>query len=257
MDPSRPQPPSQRPTVLELRSVAVPAFGNPEVVVVDHLDWQVREGDGWLIAGPPGGGKSSVINVAAGLVRPSRGQHLLFGADLSSLAEPEQIARRTRLGVVFGGGGRLFSGLTVAENLALPLLYHERSGSGESGEVGDRVLEVLNHLRLDPQAHRLPRDLPRRLVQRVALARALVLRPEILILDEPTAGLAPDETGWWLQVLGERTADWMPRTLVVATGSPEPWLALAGRFAVVGPRVWRVVEHPSGLDPWLRPPAGD
>lgn len=254
MDPSRPHPHPRLPPVLELRSVAVPALGNPDVVVVDDLHWQVCEGEAWLVAGPPGGGKSSVINVAAGLVRPSRGQHLLFGADLSSLAEADQVARRTRVGVVFGGGGRLFSGLTVAENLALPLLYHDRS---RSGDAGDRVLEVLKHLRLDQHAHRLPRDLPRRLVQRVALARALVLGPELLILDEPTAGLAPEETGWWLDVLGGRTVDWMPRTLVVATGGPQPWLALAGRFAVVGPHFWQVMEHPSGLDPWLRPPAGD
>ena len=82
--------------------------------------WTVAAGDYWVVGGLPGTGKSDLLATAAGLQRPLRGTHLLFGEDLARLDEPALIQKRLRVGLVFENGGRLFNRLTVAENLALP-----------------------------------------------------------------------------------------------------------------------------------------
>jgi ABC-type transporter Mla maintaining outer membrane lipid asymmetry ATPase subunit MlaF len=169
--------------------------------------------------------------------------------------ESEQLEVRLRVGVVFSGGGRLFPHFSVAENVALPVLYHGRDAEPGGSE---RVERVLVGLGLESCAQRSPRDLPRRLAQRVALARALALEPDLLILDDPTAGLPPAETSWWLRFIEGEMEARPPRTVVVAASDPRDWRGVAERFAWVENRTWHVTtETADVLDRWMRPSAAD
>ena len=249
---------STTPSAVELEAADVPAVNDPDAILLRALDWRVTPGETWLVAGPPGCGKTSVLLVAAGLVPPAGGRHRLFGVDVGSLSEPERIACRSRVGLVFGGGGRLFPQETVAGNLTLPLSYHGRL---RAPEIHARLAEVLAALALEPQAGRRAGELPRRIAQRVALARALVLGPELLFLDDPLSGQPPDEADWWIEFAGRcRGAAGgpasLPRTLVVCTSDPRPWRGVVDRFAAIIDGRWQEGSEMEGAPEGLRPPAG-
>ena len=227
-----------RKPVLELEDVDVPSPGNAEVPVLRSVDWKVGEGEAWLVSGPPGGGKTSVLTVAAGLVRPVRGRQKVFGADLRELTESEQVRRRARLGFVFGGGGRLFTGLSVLENLMLPLRYH----GARSEEWLKHLRSMVEELELEPHLSQVPRELPRRVAQRVALARALVMDPEVLLLDDPAAGMELADQEWWVDFVCATRERRRPATIVVAATDARPWTRLSAHVAVVRRGRWEVTE---------------
>lgn len=234
--------PENNDMVIELEAVDVLALASPRLVAIRQVDWQVRQGERWLISGAARTGKSSVVGVAAGLVRPASGRHLLFGRDMAQLNESDRTALRLRVGVVFGGGGRLFPMLNVLQNLTMPLLYHLGNSGLEDAEFVKRVLSVFE---LEPFAHWWPADLPRWAAQRVALARALVLRPSVLLLDEPTLGLPAEETTWWQQFLSGGGVDalgqaCMPTTWILAATEPRTWEHWAGRHAQIAAGRWEV-----------------
>lgn len=243
MDPTTDTP---RP-VLELDNVTVPPPGDPDEALVENVDWRVDEGEHWLVVGSYGAGKSSVLGVAAGMIRPPRGTQRLFGVDLGTLNEAEQMRHRAKVGFVFGGGGRLFRHLTVAENVVLPLRYHGHSQWDGHTEA------MLDRLGLNPYLTRFPSELPRRIAQRVALVRALALKPEVLILDEPTGPMGPEEREWWLRLVQGHGGIEMPKTLVVASSEPQSWVGWAQRFAMVKNRMWRILESGAPAGPWLQP----
>ncbi|MCC6233606.1 MAG: ATP-binding cassette domain-containing protein [Verrucomicrobiales bacterium] len=236
--------------MIELDAVDVPAPWDPENVLIPAVQWRVETGDRWLVAGGPGSGKSSLLAVAAGLVRPLRGRHRVFGRELPSLTEAEQTRERLRLGVVFGGGGRLFSQWTLVENLVMPVAYHATSEE-EVDESWIRAL--LDEFELGPWAQRMPRELPRRVAQRAALARALALRPEALLLDDPVLGLPASEVLEWVEYVASGARRWGVRTWVIAVSDPEPWRRVASKFALVEPKSWRVVDGLNELEGLLRP----
>lgn len=236
--------------VLELENVDLPSAFDPENVIVRGVQWRVAAGDRWLVVGPPGSGKSTVLNVAAGLVRPIGGSHRLFGVEVFGLSERQKVELRSRVGVVFGNGGRLFSPFTVAENLLLPMLYH-----GRNTEEGARreVEALLEKLGLSAYARRRPRHLSRRTAQRVALARALTLAPEVLMLDDPVGGLAPDDVEWWLEYFDAAAAQGSPHTLILASSDPRPWIGRATHYASIEDGRWEILDGATMRERWLRP----
>lgn len=226
--------------VLELEGVDVPASATPEACVVRGVDWRVEPGQRWVLAGPSGSGKSSVLQVAAGLLRPARGRQRLFGIDLAELGERDLLSHRIKVGMVFGGAGRLFQHLTVAENVALPLFYHDRDR--DSSRL-DQVAELLEAFGLAAWAGRYPREVPRRWLQRVALARALALEPEALLVDEPASGLGPHELEWWQVFVNDCPRRNLAccrfvRTLVVTAPDPAAWAGMMDRVARVDAGRW-------------------
>lgn len=245
------------PPVAELEDVDVPASADPDSCVIHAVQWTVSAGQWWVLTGRSGAGKSSLLQVVAGLMRPVRGRFRLFGADLESLSERERVAQRIRIGMVFGGGGRLFPHLSVAENIALPLFYHGRERTSEALQ---RVGELLEALGLTGQARKLPRELPRRVVQRAALARALALAPEALLLDDPGSGLGDAEMDWWKRFVrdcaaGKLAACRSVRTMVLAVPEALGWVALADNLAHVGSDGWRVAMGPEAREQMLHPTA--
>ena len=146
---------------------------------MDSLDLSIVEGEFLSLLGPSGCGKTTTLNLIAGFVEPSAGRILIDGEDVTG-----RPAYLRGLGVVFQSYA-LFPHLSVFENVAFGL--RERRVS--SAEVGRRVGEALELVRLDPVGRQRPAELSGGMQQRVALARALVYRPRVLLLDEPLAAL--------------------------------------------------------------------
>lgn len=227
--------------IIEMRGVAVGALLNPELLVLEGVDWTVMPGDYWAVAGWHRSGKSDLLALAAGMSRPEKGELRLFGVNLAEATEAEELGARKRIGVAFPGG-RLLHQLSVAENIALPLCYH-RDWSLDN--AADEVRQLLAIVGLEKQADLVPSDLGRNLLRRAGLARALVLRPELLVLDEPLSGLDYRETRWWLDLLEQLSTGhpWMnrqPLTLVAATDDLRPWTGRAKQFAVLKDRKFHV-----------------
>ena len=167
-------------------------------IIASNVDWRVDSGDFWVVGGRQGCGKTAFLFAIAGLRRPVAGVIRHFGEDLSTLTEPDLLRQRARVGFVFQGGGRMFTELTVAENVALPLRYH-REWTDE--QTGERVQAILAATELAEEAESTAQGLAWARQQRVGLARALALNPELLFLDEPLSGLEPRDRKWWRRIL--------------------------------------------------------
>jgi phospholipid/cholesterol/gamma-HCH transport system ATP-binding protein len=220
--------------IIEMSGVSVGAMHDPNRVVVEGVNWRVAAGDFWVVAGLARSGKSDLLMLTAGLMAARSGSYRLFG-EAMPIFEESRLHTRLRLGFVFDGG-QLFNHLTVAENVALPLRYHESLPPDRLSERVDALLELTE---LKPLARRTPGALGRNWRKRAGLARALALQPEILLLDNPLGGADVREAGWWLSFLTQLSAghEFMPdrraTTLVVSADDLSPWRERAKQFAIL------------------------
>ncbi len=162
------------------------SFGNNHVLVDFNL--VVEKGDSVVVLGKSGSGKSVLIKCIIGLLTPDKGSIEMFGTNIPEMMEEELDKIRARVGFLFQSNA-LYDSMTVRENLEFPLRRHWIKVSQQ--EVNTMVLEALEDVGLAHTVDMMPVELSGGMRKRIALARTLILKPEIILYDEPTTGLDP------------------------------------------------------------------
>ena len=177
---------NKREPILELKDITK-SFGDNHVLKGFNL--QLYEGENLTIMGKSGSGKSVMVKCLVGLLKPDGGRITIRGEDITTMGQKELDVLRTEIGFLFQGSA-LYDSMTVRENLEFPLRRHKDKIENFTGtEV--LVKEALENVGLLKTIDQMPAELSGGMQRRIALARALILKPKILMYDEPTTGLDP------------------------------------------------------------------
>jgi phospholipid/cholesterol/gamma-HCH transport system ATP-binding protein len=171
--------------VISLRGVEK-AFGH--MPVLRGVDLEVYKGENVVILGRSGSGKSVLIRIIAGLLKPDRGSVNVLDKDISMLDTRELQALRSKIGFSFQSSA-LYDGMNVRDNLEFPLIRNNRHLSRQ--QINEAIAKVLDDVGLTKTLYQMPSELSGGQKKRIGIARTLILRPEIMLYDDPTAGLDP------------------------------------------------------------------
>src|SRR5580698_180396 len=155
-------------------------------VVLEDVSFRVAPGETRILLGPAGVGKSVLLKLANGILRPDSGRIFLFGEEITAMPEQQLLKLRMRTGMVFQEGA-LFDSLTVRDNVGYQLMERHLPVA----EIDQRVLEALRFVELEHTYGMLPASLSGGMRRRVAIARAIIDKPDLLLYDSPTGGLDP------------------------------------------------------------------
>lgn len=171
--------------VIEIRGLDK-SFGDLQVLKDVNLD--LYQGENLVVLGRSGSGKSVLIKIVVGLLKPDRGDVLVQGKQVDHISYKDLLALRLKVGFLFQNGA-LYDSMTVRENLEFPLIRNQTSLS--RAEIDHAVNQVLDEVGLRQTIDMMPEELSGGQKKRIGIARTLILRPEIMLYDEPTAGLDP------------------------------------------------------------------
>ena len=198
-------------------------------IIHRDLSMQVETGEIIGLVGGSGSGKTSLLRVVIGLDAPERGTVRLFGIDPLNAGREKRLAVQRRFGTLFQAGA-LFSALSVFDNVALPL--RELRGL-DKRLIRDQVMLMLHLVEIEARdIDKMPAELSGGMVKRVALARALALDPELLVLDEPTAGLDPERSRSFVKLIQSLSLQ-QSLTVFMVTHDVDTLSILASRVVVL------------------------
>lgn len=172
-------------SVIEVKNLSI-SFGSNHVL--QDFTLELKRGENLVVLGKSGSGKSVLIKCIIGLLKPDAGDVLVFGEDVSEMDHHQLDRMRSRVGFLFQSNA-LYDSMTVRQNLEFPLRRHWIDI--DQNEANDRVLSALDDVGLAHTVDMMPIELSGGMRKRIALARTLILRPEIILYDEPTTGLDP------------------------------------------------------------------
>lgn len=221
-------------------------------VIHENLDLDVMTGEILGVVGGSGTGKTVLLRTIVGLNRPTSGHIRVFGQDLQELSAVDRSLIEQRLGVLFQGGA-LFSSLNLQENVAVPLIEHAGLSRPDAEHLARVKLALTG---LPPEAAlKYPAELSGGMVKRAALARALALDPEILFLDEPTAGLDPIGAAAFDRLI-LTLRDALGFTVFLVTHDLETLYATCDRIAVLAKKRVLIADRLERVatidDPWIQ-----
>ena len=209
--------------LVEMRGVK---FSYADKMILDGVDISVREQEVLVIMGLSGGGKSTLLSILLGLLKPSAGAVLFKQQDMTKLSRSKLNAARTHMGMVYQNAA-LISSMTVRENVGFPLEELSDKNDKEIAAIVEQKLQVVG---LKDAGDKLPSELSGGMQKRVGLARALAMEPELVLFDEPTAGLDPINTET-IDDLIIQLREKLKVTSIIVTHEMESAFAVATRMA--------------------------
>jgi phospholipid/cholesterol/gamma-HCH transport system ATP-binding protein len=221
--------------VVVFRNVTI-AFDGPPVL--DDVSFSIAPGETRILLGPAGVGKSVLLKLVNGLLRPDQGSILLFGEEISHMPEQKLFPLRTRVGMVFQEGA-LFDSLSVRDNVAYQLIQEQVPDE----EIDQRVRDALRFVELEETFDLFPASLSGGMRRRVAIARALIRTPELLLYDSPTGGLDPLTSTTIIELIVKERDVYHTPSLLVTHRLQDALLLCNHRF---DPEQGRMVPLPKG-----------
>ena len=221
--------------VVVFRNVSI-AFDGPPVL--HDVSFSVAPGETRILLGPAGVGKSVLLKLANGLLRPDAGSILLFGEEISHMPEEQLFPLRTRTGMVFQEGA-LFDSLTVRDNVAYQLIQEQVPDD----EIDLRVRDALRFVELEETFSLYPPRLSGGMRRRVAIARALIRQPEFLLYDSPTGGLDPLTSTTIIELIAKERDVYHTPSIMVTHRIQDAFLLCDNRF---DPEHGGIVPFPKG-----------
>jgi phospholipid/cholesterol/gamma-HCH transport system ATP-binding protein len=221
--------------VVAFRNVSIAFDGLP---VLNDVSFSVAPGETRILLGPTGVGKSVLLKLVNGLLRPDQGSILLFGEEITSMPEEQLFPLRTRVGMVFQEGA-LFDSLTIRDNVAYQLIQEQVPDE----EIDRRVRDALRFVELEETFDLYPASLSGGMRRRVAIARALIHQPELLLYDSPTGGLDPITSTTIIELIVKERDVYHTPSLMVTHRLQDALLLCNHRF---DPEEGRMVPLPKG-----------
>jgi phospholipid/cholesterol/gamma-HCH transport system ATP-binding protein len=208
--------------VLAFRNVSLSFAGPP---VLREVSFTVSPRETRILLGPAGVGKSVLLKLSNGLIRPDEGSILLFGEDISNMSEDRLFPLRARTGMVFQEGA-LFDSLTVRDNVAYQLIQERVPDD----EIDRRVHEALRFVELDQTFDLFPDSLSGGMRRRVAIARALIHKPDLLLYDSPTGGLDPVTSNTIIELIVKQRDVYHSPSIMVTHRLQDAFAMCSNRF---------------------------
>ncbi|MHB1021455.1 MAG: ABC transporter ATP-binding protein [Acidobacteriaceae bacterium] len=210
--------------------------------VLEDLSFSVAPGETRIILGPAGCGKSVLLKLTNGLLKPDAGRILVFGEEISALPERELFKMRARVGMVFQESA-LFDSLTVHDNVA----YRMTEEGLPEEELDSRVREALRFVELEHTLQQFPSELSGGMRRRVAIARAIVNKPELLLYDSPTGGLDPITSTTIIQLVVKQRDVYHSTSLLVTHRLQDAFVMAMHHFNQETGQMERIPDN--GIDP--------
>ncbi|HZQ69245.1 MAG TPA: ATP-binding cassette domain-containing protein [Terriglobales bacterium] len=209
--------------VIVFQDVAI-AF--EDKMVLDGVSFDLPRGETKALFGVAGSGKSTILKLALGLIKPDRGHIWVLGQDITQMKEQELFELRRRVGIVFQESA-LFDSLTVRENVAFRLM---EEGKIPEEEVEKRVREALSFVELERTIEMFPAELSGGMRRRVAIARAIITQPEVLLYDSPTGGLDPVTSTTIVELIVKQRDVYKTSALLVTHRLQDAFIMATHRF---------------------------